>query len=94
MFAALLSEVESANKVLSDECLKAAIEYKFDWERELERRARLGIGGPEPIPHPDDIIIDTRTDQVIVKGPVTKEQKVEWDRMYARVEECDRKSQK
>jgi hypothetical protein len=36
MFAALLSEVESANKALSGERLKAAIECKFDWEQELQ----------------------------------------------------------
>jgi hypothetical protein len=90
MFATLLSEVESANKALSDEWLQTAIEYKVGWEQELERRASLGTSGPEPLPHPDDIIIDMRTGQVVVHGPMTKEEKVEWDRMYARVEECDR----
>ena len=88
-FAALLSQVEGANKALSDEWLQTAIEYKIHWEQELERRASLGVSGPEPLPHPDDVIIDTRTGQVIVKGPMTKEDKVKWDRMYARVEECD-----
>lgn len=89
MFATLLSEVESANKALWDEWLQTAIEYKVGWEQELERRANLGISGAEPLPHPDDIVIDSRTGQVIVKGPTSKEDKVKWDRMYARVEECD-----
>lgn len=31
-----------------------------------------------------------RTGQVNVKGPMTKEDQVEWDRIYVRVEECDR----
>jgi hypothetical protein len=31
-----------------------------------------------------------RTGQVNIKGPMTKEDQVEWDRMYARIEECDR----
>jgi hypothetical protein len=90
IFTRLLSDVESANKALSDEWLETAIEYKVSWERELERRAKLGIKGPEPLPHPDDVIIDMRTGQVNVKGPMTKEDQVEWDRMYARIEECDR----
>ena len=90
MFATLLSEVESANKALSDEGPRTAIEYKVDWERELGRRAKLGVKGPEPLSHPDDIIIDMRTGRVNVKGPMTKEDQVEWDRIYARVEECDR----
>jgi Family of unknown function (DUF5681) len=90
LFAELLYQTERANKQSSDEWLQTAIEYKRDWEQELARRSRLGLTGPEPLPHPDDIVIDLKTGQVILKGPVTKEEKAEWDRMYARVEECDR----
>jgi hypothetical protein len=90
LFAELLSETERANKQQSDEWLEAAIEYKHEWEQELERRAALGITGPEPLPHPDDFIIDMKTGQVILKGPMTKEEKVVWDRMRARLDECDR----
>jgi Family of unknown function (DUF5681) len=88
-FATLLSETERANKASYDAWLQAANEYKCLWEQELERRARLGVTGPEPLPHPDDIIIDVATDQVIIKGPMTKEDKADWDRLYDRVEECD-----
>jgi hypothetical protein len=79
LFAELLGATETANKRLHDEWLETAIEYKIDWERELERRQRLGIEAPDPIPHPDDIEIDMRTSQVIVKGPFTKEEKVRYD---------------
>ena len=51
--------------------LKEAIKYKFRWEEHLKRRKELGITGPEPLPHPDDIVIDRKTDRVIVKGPMT-----------------------
>jgi hypothetical protein len=90
LFAELLSETERANKASNDEYLKAAIEYKRGWEGELARRQRLAVAGPEPIPHPDDIIIDMTTSHVIVKGPMTKEEKADWDRLYDRVEESDR----
>jgi Family of unknown function (DUF5681) len=90
IFANLLSDVESANKALNDQCLETAIKYKADWERELERRAKLGIKGREPLPHPDDVIVDMRTGHVAVKGPLTNEEKVEWDRMYAQIEASDR----
>ena len=91
LFATLLSETERANKAFHDRWLQSAIEYKLDWEEELERRARLGVTGlPEPLPHPDDIIVDTRTDRVTINGPITKEQKAEWDRLWDRIEECDR----
>src|SRR5262249_44629794 len=83
LFAELVSETERANKRLSDELLQTAMDYKCNWERALERRAQLGLTGPDPLPHPDDIVIDLRTGQVIVKGPMTKEEKVEWDKMYA-----------
>jgi benzoyl-CoA reductase/2-hydroxyglutaryl-CoA dehydratase subunit BcrC/BadD/HgdB len=90
LFAELLSETERANKQLSDEWLKTAIEYKHEWEKELARRAALGVTGPEPLPHPDDIVIDMKTGQVTVKGPMTKEEKVVWDRLRARLDESDR----
>jgi hypothetical protein len=51
--------------------LKEAMKYKFRWDKELERRKKLGITGPEPLPHPDDIVIDMKSDQVILKGPMT-----------------------
>ncbi len=85
-----MSETERANKALSDELLQTAIEYKQHWEAELERRQRLGLTGPDPLPYPDDIFIDMKTGQVIIKGPMTKEDKAEWDRLYDRVEESDR----
>ena len=64
---------------MHDAWLETAIDYKIEWERELERRKRLGIEAAEPIPHPDDIEIDMRTGQVIVKGPFTKEEKARLD---------------
>jgi hypothetical protein len=89
LFAELLSATERANKHHHDEWLKAAIEYKVDWEAELERRRTLGIVAPDPLPHPDDIVIDMRTGEVLIKGPLTKEEKAIWDRMRDRVVRCD-----
>ncbi len=79
LFDELLSSTERANKQLRDECLETAIQYKVDWDRELEHRKALGITGPEPLPHPDDVVIDMHTGQVRINGPTTKEEKAEWD---------------
>ena len=79
LFAEFLSATETANKRLHDEWLATAIEYKTEWERELERRKHLGIEAPDPIPHPDDIEIDVGTGEVIVKGPFTREEKERLD---------------
>jgi hypothetical protein len=89
LFARLLSETERANKAFRDEFLENAIKYKRDWDQELEQRRKLGVQLPDPIPHPDDVIIDMRTGQVRIIGPMTKEDKARWDRMWDRVEACD-----
>lgn len=57
------------------ETLKTAVEYKEHWGRVLAERARSGATGPEPVPHPDDIIIDSETGEVRFDGPVLEEQK-------------------
>ena len=89
LFARLLSETERANKAIRDEFLENAIKYKRDWDQELEQRREHGLQLPDPIPHPDDVIIDMRTGQVRIIGPVTKEEKAQFDRLWDRVEACD-----
>ena len=79
LFAELLCQTESANRLLHDEWLETAITYKVEWERELERRERLGVDGPAPLPHPDHVQIDMDTGEVRFTGPATKEQKARYD---------------
>ncbi len=85
----LLQGVERENKALHDELLQAAIDYKVEWERELHRREQLGETGQEPVPHPDDIVIYTNTGEVEIRGPLTKEEKVKWDRLREAKLDCD-----
>ena len=89
MFADLLQWVERENKALHDEWLKTAIEYKTRWERELDHRDQHGITGPEPLPHPNDIVIDMQTGLVEVRGPMTEEQKPMWDQLRQAKLNCD-----
>ena len=85
LFAELLSAVETSNKLLSDEWLDAALTYKIEWDRELERRRVLGITHlPDPVPHPDHIRIDMQRGTARVVGPATKEEKAKWDAWMAR----------
>ncbi|MEA2864104.1 MAG: hypothetical protein QOC84_2060, partial [Bradyrhizobium sp.] len=81
LFTELLKSVERDNKKLHDEWLQTAINYKVEWDEELARRKKLGIEAPQPIPHPDDIVIDMKTGGVQIKGPMTKEDKVKWDQL-------------
>jgi hypothetical protein len=87
LFTELLFTTERENKRLHDDFLDAAISYKVRWERELERRQRLGTTGPEPLPHPDHVIVDIRTGEVAIKGPATPEEKARWDWMHERKQE-------
>jgi hypothetical protein len=66
------------------ELLKAAIDYKEYWGPILAERARTGMTGPEPIPHPDDVIIDMATGAVTIDGPVLEEQKRAQDQLRER----------
>lgn len=79
LFTELLAAVERDNKQLHDHWLETAINYKVEWERELERRRKLGIDAPDPIPHPDHVVIDMHAGTVRITGPMTKEEKVVWD---------------
>ncbi|MGB3315112.1 MAG: DUF5681 domain-containing protein, partial [Albidovulum sp.] len=85
LFAELLASVENANKALHYAWLETAITYKADWEDELFRRVHFGITGlPDPLPHPDHVIIDIRKGTARIAGPSTKEEKAKWDRQSAR----------
>ena len=79
LFSELLVTTEREHKQLHDEWLNQAFEYKVSWDRELERRKQLGITAPDPIPHPDDIVIDMQAGAVRLQGPMTKEEKPRWD---------------
>ena len=94
LLAELLASTESANKLLHEEWFKTALEYKVDWTEELERRKRFGITDlPPPLPHPDHIKLDPRNGTVRIVGPMTEEEKADWDRIVqirdSFQEECD-----
>jgi Family of unknown function (DUF5681) len=89
-FTKLLTETEHARKALTDRVFDASLDYKLKWDEELERRKTLGITGPAPLPHPDDIHLNFRTSQVTFVGPLTKEGKVQWDRLHDLLEQADR----
>ena len=79
LFSELLTTTERENKQIYSGWFNTALDYKIAWEKELMRRRRLGIDLPDPIPHPDDLEVNLATGQIQVKGPMTKEEKVQWD---------------
>jgi hypothetical protein len=81
IFADWVRWVESDRRGQKLEYLETVIAYKAEWELELERRQHLGLTGNEPIPHPDDIVVDFGTGDVTIKGPMTKKQKAELEQL-------------
>lgn len=63
---------------------EAATDYKRHWRREFAECDRQGIPRPEPVPHPDEVIIDENTLLVRHNGPENHDQKAEWDQMLER----------
>jgi hypothetical protein len=76
----LLIGAEADRRVAIMEMLKTAVEYKQHWGQVLAAHARSGATWPEPVPHPDDVIIDYETGEVRFDGPIDEEQKAaqEW----------------
>jgi hypothetical protein len=89
-FTKLLSETERTQKDLMNRLFDASLDYKLKWDEELEHRKKLGIIGPEPLPHPDDVHLNFRTGEVTFVGPLTKQGKVQWDRLHDLLEDVDR----
>jgi hypothetical protein len=88
LFMEMLTETERSNKQLYDDYAKTMLEYKWSWEEEIERCQRSGITPPEPIPHPNHITLDHQTGQILITGPMSKEEKVKWDKLRARKMDC------
>lgn len=81
MFLKYLASAEADRRAGKMAMLQAAVEYKERWEPILAERRRTGTTGPEPIPHPDDVVIDYSTGEVRIDGPVMAEQKAAQDQL-------------
>jgi hypothetical protein len=88
----LILEIEREQKEQNEALLEAAIQYKTDWEIELaERKAKGILGRPDPVPHPDHIEIDLVTGTVKILGPMTPEQKKEYDEIQIKRQQWSEK---
>ena len=78
LFTQMVKVVEEENKELHFSYFRSVLDYKDAWYKELRRREKLGITGPEPLPHPDDLIVDARTGAVTARGPLIEREKDWW----------------
>ena len=79
----LVTGAEADRRVATMELLKNAVDYKEHWHHVLAERGRKGTTGPEPVPHPDEVIIDYETGEIRIDGPVMEEQKEAQNRLRA-----------
>ena len=82
--AEMVQRVEAAEKASRMENLESFLDYKMKWTEEIERCQRTGLPDPAPVPHPDDVILDFREGTTAIHGPLTKEEKVAWDKRLQR----------
>ena len=80
----LVQQVEERKASQHMTIMENALEYKQKWTAELERRRLHDIILPDPMPHPDDIIIDMRSGDVRMEGPLDDREKRAWDERLAR----------
>ena len=80
LFAELVGDIERASFQLNAEYFRSAVTYKDAWEAELRRRKTHGITSlPDPVPHPDHLVLDARAGTVRIIGPMTREEKDVYD---------------
>jgi hypothetical protein len=81
--AARRDAIEDRRQAYQQETLRVVLEYDEVARLELMRRKRKGVSGPEIIPHPDDINIDSDTGSIVLHGPLTADQKMGHDLMIS-----------
>ena len=81
--AELVGKVEAGRTEALTNHFAGALEHKIKWEQELERCRKAGLPAPEPMPHPDDILLDARAGTVKIVGPMTGQEKAWYDHTVA-----------
>ena len=77
--ASMVRDIQSTVQEAKMSAVLAAWEYKKHWREVFESHDRRGIPRPEPIPHPDDIVINEREMTLLFNGPSTHDEKAKWD---------------
>jgi Family of unknown function (DUF5681) len=80
----LVAKMEAEHYELRMELFGTMVEFKREWDKEIERCRKAGLPEPLVIPHPDDIILDPDNGNVRIQGPKTKEQKQRLDEALQR----------
>lgn len=80
----MVAKMEAEHHQSRMELFGTMVEYKHQWDQEIERCRKAGLPEPRMIPHPDDIHLDPNNGDCKILGPQTKEQKQRYDKMLER----------
>ena len=78
LFTQMIQTIEERAKQQHWDTFVTYANYKENWGKELRRREQSGIAAPEPVPHPDDIILNSKTGDVRIRGPLIEADKDWW----------------
>jgi hypothetical protein len=84
VLANMVKSVQAARFEDRKELFKSAIEYRDSWWNAFKEADRRGEPRPDPVPHPDDIVLDTNKMEVRFNGPASPDEKAHWDMMLKR----------
>lgn len=82
--AKVVRDVEDRKQKRQSDAIVSVLQYKAVWQEEFEHCRRKGRAPPQPIPNPHDIIIDMKTGEIRVEGPVDEQSKVRFDALLTR----------
>lgn len=88
LFSEMLSKTETELRSDKQELFETAVEYKLKWEEVIEHNEKHGLPAPNPIPHPDHVIANPRDGTVRFIGPMTDEEKKDWDQWIEKKQQC------
>ncbi|MEO6360743.1 MAG: DUF5681 domain-containing protein [Sphingomicrobium sp.] len=84
----IVQKIEGEHYQTQYENIEAFTTYKQKWTEEIERCRNSGLPDPQPLPHPDDVLIDYRAGTMRIVGPITEQEKARWDKMLTRRDEA------
>lgn len=68
---------------------ETVVEYKRGWQENFEICDARGQLRPEPVPHPDDLEVNSRTGEVYFNGPFDDAEKAQWDKARERLRDAE-----
>jgi hypothetical protein len=86
--AELVTGLEQRDADARMELFGTAVEYKQEWSERIAHCKKHGLPVPEPLPHPDDIILNPHTGEVRFHGPQTPEEKAHHEEAVRRRQEA------